>query len=233
MLFLGANSIIENQGYFEQYQLVKNYSYYKRLKDAKGLRVGDIVVSKSGNFRLVLKAYLENRDRQISFLSWLKNGEIKIQSTKENLIAEDKIDGVIRRVDCNPLINFVEEVNKLSPNSLVLKNLSIILGSNKLGVQFSRAVQLNKRDENGCCIVSLVLDKSGEIEKIISNSQASLNKIEFKVSKENSNESEFIINFKAYSSTSQEQKNQLIWLSILANLFINAKRLFSRINIVN
>lgn len=226
-----VSNLAQNQGFLEQNHKFDHHSIFKKIKNAKGLHFGDVLVSKSGNFRLVIKTE-ENADQKIiTFLSWMQGESLSFQKAIESKIDKFKILAIIRRTDCSPLVNFIEEMKNISFNKNVISNLHILLGLNTLGTQFNKARHLNISNKSFCTEIGISLCKNGQFKEILCDSKYHPKKIKLKIAKENSLEKEFISQVKVFPGINQSEKMSLILTVILSNLFQNAKQLVKELNI--
>jgi hypothetical protein len=131
------------------------------------LKQGDVMFSKSGNVRLVLDVERKISDTEVTFLSRLKTGNLRVESAMLHRIDRSKLDALVVRRDGNPLEKFAPIAKALQSEEIVFYNITVLLQMGALGGRLSAAFSQHKRDQYGFVTVGLQLSShAGKIEEI-------------------------------------------------------------------
>ena len=131
------------------------------------LQQGDVMVSGSGNIRVVLKIEKRGAGPMLTFLSRLKSGRVTLESALLQKVDMNKLEALVRRRSGNPLEKFAEVARGLETERGVFHNVKVLLQSGVLGGQVRSALNLLKKAGEVYAEVDLwVSAVSGEIEQI-------------------------------------------------------------------
>ena len=202
----------------------ERFEYFSDPQKALPLKTGDVLKSKSGNYRMVLSEFSSSESRVITFLSLIGGREIKIQSALEENIEWGKIEQVTRRADCQPLYNFQHEIRQVSSDHVVVKNLALLLGLGTEGKIWQRIILTRQPDAFGYTQVAAFLNEQGELaEYSIPEPYPEKERIDFHILKSNNNSEEYIRKLLIYDKELRlSVKRNLILSVVLCNIFKSA-----------
>ena len=207
--------------------VAKKHAFYRRNLTLFKFHIGDVLVSKSGNYRLLINTFQSAGKTVFTFLSLYQGKHICIESTVKERIDSAKLQGVVRRIDCSPLINFLEELKDLSlEKGSIIYNLEVLLGSNNLGRIFNRILARSPKDIDGKSNIKMEIDNKGKFVKLSRND--SFSAVELSVSRVSPEVSDYISRMKLPPGF--EGKKEMILNIILANLFKNSINLLKNID---
>lgn len=152
----------------EQYSYaLDKFSRISPVTTLNGLMQGDVMVSLSGNARLLLKVDQKTSFTIVTFLSRLRSGKVALESTQLHKVDASKLEAIIRRKAGNPLERFSDVAENLEAERNILHNTRILLQSGNAGAQFRSAIQQLKKHEQAFVDVDLwVSIDTGEILQI-------------------------------------------------------------------
>jgi hypothetical protein len=193
--------------------------------DAKELLPGDVIVSSSGNARLLLSQNKSETSQNLHFISFINRKNCLYEESSENNIDRSKIRAIIRRRDVKPITNF-EHLNKnMAKLPSLVYNTGVLLQCGELGLQIQELIE---RERPLSATVTLIFYTSLNTKKIIAlgtqfpNPNIGKNLIELYTRP--IPENEYIKRIKMYPQQSQELKTELTAACVYATTIENALR---------
>ena len=199
----------------ERYEMLPASSYLTQLE------VGDVLMSLSGNARLVLK--FSEKEGTILFLSKLSKKSIQVEHAERNKINSNKVAGIVRARYFSPLGNVRDVAENLSQETACLHNVEILLGQNPLGRVFESQVYKAQEDRDTIDVRISVDNESGKIADIGGvRSPEQETVVGVVVNSKNLPTFDYIEKVAFHSETSNLVKEQIILASIFSNTLQNA-----------
>lgn len=161
---LGANLSLEHA----REMLVnafQTFAYISPVTSLKPLRQGDVMVSQSGNFRLVLNTKKTRQGIEALFLTHNQNrNELVIEDAILSGIDLSRLDSVVVRRAANPLGKFSSLAKGLMDEEDVFVNTEVLLRTGAIGSRFeARLIDSSCETDRGLEIPVYVQPHNGRI----------------------------------------------------------------------
>lgn len=214
----------ERDYYQEQLtQALQTYAFVSPVKSLDPLRQGDVVVSCSGNFRLVLVADSEQRDdAQIRFLTLTPKRELKLETAVRSRIDLNRLYAVVVRRNVNPLGNFADVAAGLGPEHVIYQNIEILLQAGILGQELKKRLYSDRSKEDSIPITLYVSTLNGKIGSIDYQKAEPVSPIKLFLSRSFIPTQEYISRLALAADFNPKIKRDLIASTVFSNTIQNA-----------
>lgn len=214
---------------------LEKFAWISPVSSLQQARQGDVLLSSSGNMRLLLSVQEQAKDARLTFLTRLESGKLRLESAMRSKIDKDRVTALIVRKSGNPLGLFREIAEALAAYKSVLHNVEVLLMSGQLGDTLREQVYRNRVDAEELitvhCGVSAV---SGMIRTIGDVAPGgSYVPVGLQISKAQLPADEYIENALFYSSVEPTLRTALLSAAVIANTLQNAHNLVGIHHIVS
>jgi len=191
------------------------------------LSQGDVMISNSGNARLVLKVEKRPVGTMITFISRLRTGKVALESTQQDKVDLQKLESLVQRKAGNPLEKYSEQANALESERNILHNVKVLLQSGMLGGQLRSALRSLKRNEQLFVDIDLwVSAENGEIVQIGGEEPGVLCRlVSITVNCMNMPSQDYIKSARFDRNSEEIVKRNILAAAVIANTLENARNL--------
>ncbi len=217
----GAQSSFDNAGGYDPASrgLMRVNPSGSHLDISQGL----VVVSQSGNARLVLSVDEQTSDARITFLTRLRNGALRLESAMRSKIDIERIECLVARREGNPLTRYSDIVANLAAHRSVLTNIETILLTGELGLQLKEELQRTRPEEGYREVMLAVAPNSGvikEVGRLIRSTNLQTVGLRFSVNAREG--ADYVSHALLYSETDRIVRTCVIGACVIANTLQNA-----------
>ncbi len=208
----------------EHYTLSKSrYSLVSPGKYNENLNVGDVLLSKSGNARLILDINDNNSDEKVVFLTKLTNQKLQIEQALLEKVKASRLKAIVRDSKYDTIGACPKVTKNLSKHSTVLHNIEVMMGLNPLGISLSSSVVAKGSQAELADITMYVDQVTGKISNFndspYSDSEILVGLL---INARNLPSFDYIKSAAFMNNTSDLVKKSIIFASIFANSVQNA-----------
>jgi hypothetical protein len=210
----------------EEFSKAKEKLKFLTLDLNKSLQAGAVLVSKSGNLRLILSNQVNQNGRQSLFiLNKTHRGTLIFERAEDRQIELNKIQAIVARKHGSPLQNYSAIIKYVEGYTDVMSNTALFLGLSELGKELKNEIEKDVNSKKYGTTIHVGLDtQSGRIEAIDEHSLLGLHMpLGIKFGKLASPANDYIEKLLFYSEIKAGMKSNLILASILANTIQNAQ----------
>lgn len=197
------------------------------LASLQDLGQGAVLVSRSGNTRLVVKSEAESgHDTSTLFLTRSRNAELGLEKAMLSKVDRTRLLGVVRRATGNPLIRISDLAANLATNPDIIHNTAVLLGCGAMGSRLRE--EMIKNAAPLLVLVQVGLSYKSKRIKTIGADQAlpeSLIPIGFEFNASGLPAEDYIENIVFYAELDENLKQRIIAACVLANTIANASNL--------
>lgn len=211
-------------------RIFKVVSPVKTLND---LQQGDIMVSRSGNFRLVYGIDMQpDGDALIQFLTRTPQGIVRLESANRKKVDTRRVKCIIARQGGNPLGKFQALADGLSKDSITIRNIHALLLTGPQGEKIKG--RLNDGNEGSDLIaVSVWVTQEGEIKSVGGEEGLDLIEVPVKINISGAPTEDYVKSASFYPSTPDLVKEKVLGACVFANTIANAHNFFETIQILD
>ncbi|MCB0335751.1 MAG: hypothetical protein KDD62_05575 [Bdellovibrionales bacterium] len=225
MLLAGSS----DQVHLVRKELQRAHIKYARIapvRSLKSLSQGDVVISKSGNIRLVTSIQGEIEDPVACFLTKSPDGALKLENALVSKIDIERIESVILKRSGNPLKLVSQYLGALEQDAILYRNTLTLLKSGKLGEELERRLLLQRRNQDAAMLTLHVREFDGLIVAIGARlPKEGERRVAMRFNFEGQSDLEYIQEANFYAQTPVSVKEQLLTACLLANCIENARLL--------
>lgn len=183
------------------------YAAFPSIEASGELKTGDVLLSKSGNYRLVVAA-----GKRVKFISLFKDGFVALQEAEYKQINPEQIVAIVRRKKGAPFESFFTELTELKPRCKVLLNIQSLLD---------------------CCVnqaeqrISFIFDNDSFITRSVQKQDTiHFRRLDIYTGQYGNLEDEFIQQVRFNLGFSKSTQKEVMFSVLLANHLMNAVRYF-------
>lgn len=195
------------------------------------LQQGDIMVSRSGNFRLVYGIEAKpDDDALIQFLTRTPTGVVRLESAFRKKIDTRRVNCIIMRQAGNPLAKFEDLAAGLSRDSISIRNINALLLTGPQGEKIKGKLTESDPGED---LIAFKIGVSSEGEvKAVEDEAPDLTEVLIKINISGSPAEEYVKSASFYPDTSELIRQKILGACVFANTIANAHNFYEATGIL-
>lgn len=199
---------------------------HRPLKDLKLVAPGSVLVSKSGNVRLVFHVEHQVDRTFVRFLTRFSNGEVRLESAILEAIDPNRLDGLALFRNRNPLGKFKDIIATLPRQTATIHNTEVLLGWGYLGSEFKSHLASQRVSEESINVDLYLSKRSGMIRGIGTASTGSCVKVGLVVNHTRRASREYVSQALFYYGIPEHVRSGLLLASVLTNCIENVRNYY-------
>lgn len=132
----------------ELHRGLEKFAWISPVSSLHQVGQGDVLLSTSGNMRLVLGIKEQGSDGRLTFLTRLETGRLRLESAMRSKIDKARVSALIVRKEGNPLSYFSDLAENLTSYKSVLQNVEVLLMTGQLGDTLREEVYQRRTQSN-------------------------------------------------------------------------------------